>query len=90
MNKIVLNKYHQRHTDLAEITSWCRMNVGKGSQRFKTNTWMGTDDWYCYLDLPPYDPESEEEQPDVDEHNYDFVFVFRREEDSTLFAMKWA
>lgn len=90
MNRIVLGRHHWDNID--EIVAWCNANVGKGSRRYRVNTWMGTDDWFCHEDIPPVDEDNEEDEDialDTEPDN-DFIFVFRREEDSTMFAIKWA
>lgn len=90
MNRIVLGEHHC--DNLEDIEEWCRNNVGKGSRRWRVNTWMGTDDWFCYEDIPPPPEGTEPDQDEIlnDDVAYDIVFVFRREEDSTMFAIKWA
>lgn len=92
MNKIVLNEKHRENLDEVEV--WLRANVGRGTRRFRINTWMGVDDWFYYEDVPPpreTTDEFEEDEADIqDGIEYDMVFVFRREEDSTMFAIKWA
>lgn len=90
MNKIVLNEKHREN--LEEVEAWLRANVGRGTRRFRINTWMGIDDWFYYEDIPPppEDTKEDEENFSFEDVIYDMVFVFRREEDSTMFAIKWA
>jgi hypothetical protein len=88
MNRIVLSNNHR--DQLEQVEAWCRDNVGKGSRRFRVNTWMGTDDWFYYEDIPPAEQIDQDEAQDLDIEDYDLVFVFRREEDSTMFAIRWA
>lgn len=90
MNKIVLNEKHREN--LEEVEAWLRANVGRGTRRFRINTWMGIDDWFCYEDIPPppEDTKEDDENFSFEDVSYDMVFVFRREEDSTMFAIKWA
>lgn len=72
--------------EMAEIAAWLRANVGKGQERFRKNTWLGTDDWFCYVDYP----ENEDDDIMLDSDlTGDTVFVFRREEDASLFGLKW-
>ena len=90
MNRIILGEQHR--SNLTEVETWLRDNVGRGSRRYRTGTWMGTDDWFYYEDVPEPDPEldhNDDVQSSMDVA-YDMVFVFRREEDSTMFAIKWA
>jgi len=89
MNSILLNNKHRDNLD--EVEDWLRQNVGRGTRRFRVNTWMGVDDWFYYEDVPQPD-ENVELDEDVWDDNitYNLVFVFRREEDSTMFAIKWA
>ena len=51
---------------------------------------MGMDDWFYYENISE---DEDEEDPDVDaDDEYrdpDLVFVFRRESDATVFALKW-
>lgn len=74
-----------RETDLNEICDWCVSNIGPGSYRSIPNTWLGTDDWYCYDEEP-----SEEVDDDDDFIEDDTMFVFRRDSDATLFSLKWS
>ena len=80
----------ERRRDLEDICAWLRSNVGKGSERFRKNTWMGTDDWFCYADYPTMDEEEEDDNTAFDEEEVDLIFVFRREEDATVFSLKWS
>lgn len=69
---------------MIEIGTWLRENVGPGSHRTIKNGFMGMDDWFWYNDIPE-DFEDEEDYDDVE----NVVFVFRRETDATVFALKW-
>lgn len=69
-----------------QILAWLSDNVGQGSVRYKKNTWMGTNDWYCYDDAPEEDEFENPEEYDSSE----MVFVFRREEDAVMFKLKWS
>lgn len=77
--------------EMADISAWLRTNVGKGQERFRKNTWLGTDDWFCYTDYQePTEGITEDDLVfDDDESECDTVFVFRREEDASLFGLKW-
>lgn len=76
------------NTEIEDITAWLRENVGKGSERFRKNTWMGTDDWFCYTE---YSDEAVDQLGNiVDDAEEDLIFVFRREEDATMFSLKWS
>lgn len=94
MNKIKLDAKH--HERLAEIEAWMLEHVGPGSRRFKTNTWMGTDDWYYYEDYPEVEPKLDEDGKEIqvkiddsDHEDLDLIFVFRRENDIMMFSLKW-
>lgn len=87
MVKLVLNPDHLNNLD--EIKAWLQANVGKGSQRYRTNTWLGTDDWFLYEDVPEADIDDQEVDLGHD-FTVDTVVVFRREEDLVLFSLKWS
>ena len=89
MNKIVLSEKQRENLD--EVIKWCNDNIGRGNRRFRVDTWMGPNDWFCYEDVPPPADEDKEVEVDVyDDVVFPMIFVFRREEDSTMFAIKWA
>ena len=72
--------------EIEEIGAWLLNNVGQGNQRFRKDTWMGTNDWFFYHDYP-----EENEDGDTADHedDPDTIFVFRREEDAAMFSLKW-
>jgi hypothetical protein len=76
-----------RETDLNDICDWCVVNIGPGSYRSIPNTWLGTDDWYCYDESSSMDAEDDD---DADMYEDDTMFVFRRDSDATLFSLKWS
>lgn len=86
MNSIKLDA--KLHSQLDEITRWLKANVGPGSRRFKTNTWLGAEDWLFYENAA--EDIEEDEYPDIDDFEPDLIFVFRRESDMTLFSLRWA
>ena len=85
-NKIVLNPKHREN--LEAVTRWLLTSVGQGSFREQANTWLGTDDWYSFDDVPDMDEDNED--IDIDDIEPNMVFVFRRESDATMFSLKWA
>jgi hypothetical protein len=76
-------KPERYNTEIADITAWLRENVGKGSERFRKNTWMGTDDWFCYTEYARTQDDEEGEATGL-------IFVFRREQDATMFSLRWS
>lgn len=85
MAKLVLNPTHLSNLD--QIEAWLVANVGKGSRRYRVNTWLGTDDWFLYEDTPELDIDDQE----IDDIEIvDTVVVFRREEDLILFSLRWS
>ena len=87
MVKLVLNPTHVDNLD--EIEEWLVANVGKGSRRYRTNTWLGTDDWFLYEDIPELDVD-DPGIDDIQDLPADTVVVFRHEEDLVLFSLKWS
>ena len=90
-------KLNHAHSDqLDKIEAWMIANVGPGSKRHSNNTWLGSEDWYCYEEATVNDPVCREDlyiDDDSDLENFadlDLVFVFRRESDLLLFSLKWA
>ncbi len=84
MHKVRMNNtYHDR---ISEIEKWLVDNVGPGSRRYNQNTWMGTDDWYCF----PDPTEDELESEDFESQDDPITFVFRRESDLLMFSLKWS
>lgn len=75
-------KYIERMYDMQV---WCSENIGPGSHRGVSNTWLGTDDWYSYQE-----DYTEENLEDDDFPEPDLIFVFRREADATMFGLKWS
>ena len=73
---------------MIEIGHWLQVNVGPGSYRTIKNGFMGMDDWFWYeeeIDFSEENPAWESgEEPEEN-----VVFVFRRETDATIFALKW-
>ena len=74
---------------MIEIGHWLQMNVGPGSYRTIKNGFMGMDDWFWYEDTTEYEDDEEWAEADIDEPEESVVFVFRRETDATIFALKW-
>ena len=74
---------------MIEIGHWLQMNVGPGSYRTIKNGFMGMDDWFWYEDTTEYEDDEEWDEADIDEPQENVVFVFRREADATIFALKW-
>lgn len=68
-----------------DMIAWLKHSVGPGSLRQRTNTWLGADDWFYYQTIPELD----EEDQDNTEISYHYTFVFRREGDASMFALKW-
>jgi hypothetical protein len=87
MVKLVLNPTHVDNLD--EIEEWLVANVGKGSRRYRVNTWLGTDDWFLYEDTPELDI-NDQGVDDIGDSDVDTVVVFRREEDLILFSLRWS
>lgn len=87
MVKLILNPTHVNNLD--EIEAWLVANVGKGSRRYRTNTWMGTDNWFLYEDIPELDFDDPTVDPNQDS-DVDTVVVFRHEEDLVLFSLRWS
>ncbi len=91
VSKVTLNRAHLSRID--EIASWCQERFGKGSMRFRANTWLGTDDWFCYQDTPGEQIEDEDQGVMVqvqDLDDLDWIFAFRREEDAVIFSLHWS
>ena len=90
MNKVILSAKHLDRID--EIVNWCAERLGAGSMRYRANTWLGTDDWFCYQDTPGEQIDDEDgvlvQVQDLD--NIDWVFAFRREEDAVIFSLHWS
>ena len=74
---------------MIEIGHWLQVNVGPGSYRTIKNGFMGMDDWFWYEDTTEYEDDEEWDEADIDEPQENVVFVFRREADATIFALKW-
>lgn len=83
MNSVYLNKKH--NDNINNVARSLGATVGPGTFRGNPNTWMGTDDWFYYEDEP-----SEDEFNDEIDIEPQYVFVFRREADATMFGLKWA
>ena len=77
----------KNYEEIEEITAWMTSQVGRGSQRHRKNTWMGTNDWFFYHDY--HEAEEGEPTDDVFDADPDMIFVFRREEDAAMFSLKW-
>jgi hypothetical protein len=88
MHKITLE--HSKLEQLPEAILWCKRNIGPGQQRFNANTWLGTDDWFCFEEINDLPEDEHLINDDFDSEDYGIVFVFRRESDMTLFSLKWA
>jgi hypothetical protein len=86
MHKVTLNKKH--NDNINNVARSLGATVGQGSFRGNPNTWMGTDDWFYYEE--EYNPESEEEYDDAEDFEPQYVFVFRRDTDATMFGLKWS
>ena len=90
MNKVILSSNHASRID--EIVNWCAERFGTGSMRYRANTWLGTDDWFCYQDTPGEQIDDEDgvlvQVQDLDD--IDWVFAFRREEDAVIFSLHWS
>jgi hypothetical protein len=85
MHSVYLNKKH--NDNINNVARSLGATVGPGTFRGNPNTWMGTDDWFYY----EQEPEFEEEITDDDEDfETQYVFVFRRDTDATMFGLKWA
>ena len=87
MVKLVLNPKHLNNLD--QIEAWLAANVGKGSRRYRVNTWLGTDNWFLYEDTPELDI-SDQEIDDIEDLSVDTIVVFRHEEDLILFSLRWS
>lgn len=75
---------------LITMEKWLRDNIGPGSYRTIKNGFMGMDDWFYYDEVNEDD--NPEDYLDVDELELvqeNIIFVFRRESDATIFALKW-
>jgi hypothetical protein len=75
---------------LSNIEKWLRESVGPGSFRTIKNGFMGSDDWFYYNELT--DDEDDEDFWDVvdaEDIPENLIFVFRRDTDATVFALKW-
>jgi hypothetical protein len=82
MYSIKIENKDQAHINSA--IDWLITNVGPGSFRTIPNTWLGTNDWFCYQE--ELEPDAEDT---VDIEAGPYVFVFRRETDMTMFSLKW-
>lgn len=76
---------------IQQMEHWLIENIGPGSHRTIKNGFMGMDDWFSYDENNLDDGEDYEYDDDLDEDNYQefLIFTFRREEDATMFALKW-
>lgn len=85
MNSVYLNKKH--NDNINNVARSLGATVGPGTFRGNPNTWMGTDDWFYYEAEM-----GEDEYEDTDEIDIEpqYVFVFRRDTDATMFSLKWA
>jgi hypothetical protein len=85
MNSVYLNKKH--NDNINNVARSLGATVGPGTFRGNPNTWMGTDDWFYYEAEM-----GEDEYEDADEIDIEpqYVFVFRRDTDATMFSLKWA
>lgn len=67
-----------------QMVNWLESNVGPGSFRTIKNSFMGMDDWFYTEDQDEeFDDILDQAEPDC------LIFTFRRENDATLFALKW-
>ena len=94
MTQIKLDRKH--HENLSAIEKWCHEQIGPGARRFVKNTWLGSDDWFYYEERVERDIPEEELQDGKQQHvdasddiESDLIFVFRRENDATVFSLKW-
>jgi hypothetical protein len=87
MHKVYLNKKH--NDNINNVARSLGATVGPGTFRGNPNTWMGTDDWFYYEEEPELE---EDELIDDDDEDFEtqYVFVFRRDTDATMFGLKWA
>lgn len=77
--------------DQDQLVKWLTDNIGPGSFRIIKNGFMGMDDWFYYENTDD-DSNAEIDFDSTDAAEYqapDLVFVFRREGDATMFALKW-
>ena len=75
---------------MIQIGHWLQVNVGPGSYRTIKNGFMGMDDWFWYDDTADTDQDFEDYlNNDEDPELESVIFVFRRETDATVFALKW-
>lgn len=85
MHKVVLNKKH--NDNINNVARSLGATVGQGSYRGNPNTWMGTDDWFYYEEVMGEDEYEAEDEIDFEPQ---YVFVFRRDVDATMFGLKWS
>jgi hypothetical protein len=78
------------HEVLVTMEQWLRENIGPGSYRTIKNGFMGMDDWFYYDEITEEDsPEDYLDVDDIEDMPDNIIFVFRREADATIFALKW-
>lgn len=77
--------------ELMDMEKWLRDNVGPGSYRTIKNGFMGMDDWFYYDEVDEDDGMTEDylDIDDLEDVQENIIFVFRREADATIFALKW-
>jgi hypothetical protein len=78
------------HDVLETMEKWLRENIGPGSYRTIKNGFMGMDDWFYYDEINEDDnPEDYLDVDELEQVQENIIFVFRREADATIFALKW-
>ena len=85
MHRVYLNKKH--NDNINNVARSLGATVGPGTFRGNPNTWMGTDDWFYYEEDGVF---GDEDFDDDEDFETQYVFVFRRDADATMFSLKWA